>query len=205
MHLGALHEPTTVAGGPERNPFGGALPCGAAGALPTVVLANDPRMCPLPAQARGRAALDRDARDLLRAMTRLMRGYQFRDRDRMGYHGLTITQTYVLELLLAEGAQPLQVVADAMHLDKSTLSRVVATMVRKGFLRRRQHASDGRSVLFSATATGARRYGRVEADLVAENRRVLRTVAPGTRRQFVKLLDLMSDAVTTRVLEPAAD
>ena len=47
--------------------------------------------------------LDRDAAALQDAVADLVRVYQFRDRDRMGYHGLTITQSYVMEAVIRRG------------------------------------------------------------------------------------------------------
>src|SRR5262245_64316313 len=121
----------------------------------------------------GSAALERDAAALYGVMTELLRVYQFRDRDRVGYHGLTITQTYVLEILSRRGALTLNELAAEMRLDKSTLSRVVGGLERKGVVKRTSNPADGRSILLQTTASGGRRYQRVEAELVAENAQVL--------------------------------
>ena len=71
------------------------------------------------------SSLDADAASLYRVMTELLRVYQFRDRDRLGYHDLTITQCYVLDILVRRGPLSLNDLAAEMLLDKSTLSRVV--------------------------------------------------------------------------------
>jgi len=106
-------------------------------------------------------------------MTELLRVYQFRDRDRIGYHGLTITQCYVLEILVRGGSLTLNELAAAMCLDKSTLSRVVDGLERKHAVKRTSNPADGRSTLIEATHSGARRYEQVEAHIVAENAKVL--------------------------------
>jgi len=148
--------------------------------------------------------LERDAAALYGAMTELLRVYQFRDRDRVGYHGLTITQCYVLDVLVRRGAITLNELAAEMRLDKSTLSRVVDGLERKGDVRRTANPADGRSTLIEATRAGRHRYARVEADLVAENAKVLSGFSAPVRRQLVALVAALARAAQQRQLTPAA-
>jgi DNA-binding MarR family transcriptional regulator len=154
---------------------------------------------------RGRTALERDAAALYRAMTELAREYQFRDRDRFGYHGLTITQCYVLDVLVQHGAVTLNALAAEMHLDKSTLSRVVDGLERKHAAKRIANPADGRSTLIEATRAGAQRYERVVADIVADNTRVLSAFTAPTRRQLVVLLDALTRAARERAVSPVEE
>jgi MarR family transcriptional regulator, 2-MHQ and catechol-resistance regulon repressor len=147
------------------------------------------------------AALQRDAADLFSAMTELLRVYQFRDRDRMGYHGLTITQCYVLEILIRRGPLTLNELAAEIGLDKSTLSRVVGGLENKRAVARKSNPADGRSILLEATRSGVSRYERVEADIVAENARVLAGFSPTARRQLIVLIDALARSVRERELE----
>jgi MarR family transcriptional regulator, 2-MHQ and catechol-resistance regulon repressor len=150
-----------------------------------------------------RGSLARDASALYEVMTELLRVYQFRDRDRLGYHGLTITQCYVLDVLIKRGPLTLNDLAAEMHLDKSTLSRVVDGLERKLAVKRTANPADGRSTLIEATRSGTQRYERVEADLVAENAQVLAGFPAGTRRQLVQLIGMLARAARHRHLEPA--
>ena len=154
-------------------------------------------------RAAGRAVLRRDAIDLYDVMTELLRVYQFRDRDRVGYHGLTITQCYVLDLLIEEGPLTLNQLAAGIQLDKSTLSRVVDGLERKRAVKRAPNPADGRSILLQATDSGREQYGRVKADIVAENEILLTSFPAGTRRQLVELIARLSRAAQVRRLEPA--
>jgi DNA-binding MarR family transcriptional regulator len=154
-----------------------------------------------PEPAGPSAALERDAADLYGAMTELLRVYQFRDRDRVGYHDLTVTQCYVLEILIRRGALTLNELAAEMCLDKSTLSRVVAGLETKQAVKRTTNPQDGRSILLEATATGRRRYQRVEADLVAENAAVLSGFSADSRRQLVVLIEALTRAARERQLQ----
>jgi MarR family transcriptional regulator, 2-MHQ and catechol-resistance regulon repressor len=160
----------------------------------------------LTARPRGsaqRSSLTRDAAALYQVMTELLRAYQFRDRDRLGYHGLTITQCYVLHLLIQRGPLTLNELAAEMHLDKSTLSRMVDGLERKQAVRRTANPADDRSTFIEATRSGTRRHERVEADLVAENAKVLAEFTAPTRRQLLVLIDRLTKAVRARHLEPA--
>ena len=47
-------------------------------------------------------SLDRDAEALQDALSELIRVYQFRDRDRICCHDISVTQCYVLESLARE-------------------------------------------------------------------------------------------------------
>jgi hypothetical protein len=68
------------------------------------------------------------------ALTQLVRVYQFRDRDRICRYDVSVTQCYAVEALVKQGPLRLQALAEQMFLDKSTASRVVDTLERKGYV-----------------------------------------------------------------------
>ena len=72
--------------------------------------------------------LDRDAAELHRALTDLIRVYQFRDRRRICCHDISVTQCYALDVLAAQGPVLLRELASALYLDTSTASRVVDSL-----------------------------------------------------------------------------
>jgi DNA-binding MarR family transcriptional regulator len=131
-------------------------------------------------------------------MTALLRVYQFRDHDHVGYHGLSITQCYVIDCLLDRGELTLNQLADEIGLDKSTLSRAVDGLERKRFATKRRNPLDGRSALLRATTAGARRYGPVQDDIIRENCRVLAAFPPRVRSQIAPVLDALTKAVAKR-------
>ena len=94
---------------------------------------------------RSSATLDRDAEALQSAVADLVRVYQFRDRDRICCHDVSVTQCYALETLVEQGPLRLGALAQRLFLDKSTTSRVVATLVKKGYVEQQPDASDGRA------------------------------------------------------------
>src|SRR6187402_3938274 len=100
--------------------------------------------------------LHRDAAALQSAVAELVRVYQFRDRDRICCHDVSVTQCYALETLVEHGPQRLSALAERLFLDKSTTSRVVSSLVRKGYVEQRADAKDGRATTLSATRQGQR-------------------------------------------------
>jgi DNA-binding MarR family transcriptional regulator len=166
--------------------------------IQTPPLARDPAADPSP-------SLRRDAHALYNAMTAFMRFVQFRDRDHSGYHGLTITQCYLLECLHRRGALTLNQLADEMLLDKSTLSRIVDALEAKGAVTRRPHPSDGRSSHLGLTAAGRRSYLKVEADLVSENATLLRELPGRERRQLIAFLQRLTETAMKRRVSPIHD
>jgi DNA-binding MarR family transcriptional regulator len=115
-------------------------------------------------------ALQADALRLYEALSELVRVYQFRDRDKICCHDISVTQCYALEALIRSGPRTLNELATELFLDKSTASRVVTTLQRKGYVTRTEHPDDRRAVLVAITATGERLCTGIQQDLISETR-----------------------------------
>jgi MarR family 2-MHQ and catechol resistance regulon transcriptional repressor len=142
--------------------------------------------------------LDADAVDLHTALSELVRVYQFRDRDRICCHDISVTQCYALEALLRRGPSGLNELAAELYLDKSTASRVVATLERKKYVTRERHPDDGRAVVLSASPAGRRLYERIRTDLVAETRDLLQDFEPEVRKGAARLILRLARAAAVR-------
>jgi MarR family 2-MHQ and catechol resistance regulon transcriptional repressor len=139
-----------------------------------------------------------DAARLYTALSDLVRVYQFRDRDQICCHDISVTQCYALEALTRSGSRTLNELAAELYLDKSTASRVVTTLERKGYVVRQRHPRDGRSILIDVTATGRRLHTRIERDLIEETRQLLRDFEPGVRQAAPVLLSRLAKAAERR-------
>jgi DNA-binding MarR family transcriptional regulator len=164
-----------------------------------------PAQTNLEARATGRSdaradALDADTLDLHRRLTELKRVYQFRDRDRICCHDISVTQCWALESLVRRGSLTLNELASELFLEKSTASRVVDALERKRYVRRARHPRDGRSVLLKPTAAGARLYGTIESEMLVEERRLLSEFDPEIRRSMVRLIGRLVDAASARIV-----
>jgi MarR family 2-MHQ and catechol resistance regulon transcriptional repressor len=143
-------------------------------------------------------ALDRDAAALQAAIADLVRVYQFRDRDRICCHDISVTQCYALETLVEHGPMRLSGLAERLFLDKSTTSRVVATLAKKGYVEQAPDVSDGRAVTLRATRPGRGLYTRITADLVHQQKELLRDLDPEVRRGVVEVLHRLTKAADAR-------
>ncbi|WP_134587553.1 MarR family winged helix-turn-helix transcriptional regulator [Pseudomonas aeruginosa] len=142
--------------------------------------------------------LSQDAEDLYEALNQLVRVYQFRDRDRICCYDVSVTQCYAVETLVKQGPLRLQALAEEMFLDKSTASRVVDTLERKGYVSRVEDPEDRRAVRVQATEAGADLYERIRADLIAEEKEMISGMPAEVRQGALTLLRQLTRAAEIR-------
>jgi len=142
--------------------------------------------------------LDRQATELNDALFAFSRVYQFRDRDRICSHDISVTQCHALDVLIRRDRCTLNELAGELYLDKSTASRVVATLERKGYVARTRHPRDQRAVLLAATGAGQKLYAKITESLVAERREILASFPAEVRAGAGELIRRLTDAVKTR-------
>jgi DNA-binding MarR family transcriptional regulator len=147
-------------------------------------------------------ALERDTRALYDALSDLVRLVQFRDRDRICCHDVSVTQCYGLESLVRRGPLSLGALAAEMYLDKSTASRVVDALERKGYARRDPDPDDARGVRVSATADGRKLQARIYDDILREEREILATFPPEIRQSLTEAMRRLVAAMAIRSSVP---
>ncbi len=143
--------------------------------------------------------LQQDAEALYEALGDLIRVYQFRDRDRICCHDLSITQCHALEVLTVRGGLTLNEVAAELYLDKSTASRVVAALERKGYVERTEHPEDRRAILLEVTATGEALYKQIHGAIIEQEKGLLTDFDSGTRQSMTMLIRRLAVAAAERV------
>jgi MarR family 2-MHQ and catechol resistance regulon transcriptional repressor len=144
------------------------------------------------------ASLQRTAEEFQAAVADLVRIYQFRDRDRICCYDVSVTQCYALETLVAAGPLRLGELASRLYLDKSTTSRVVQALVRKGYVAQRPDPSDRRAMTVSATRKGETLCARISDELVDQQKTLLRDLDPDVRNGVVRVLRKLADAADVR-------
>lgn len=144
------------------------------------------------------ADLDRDAHALQAAVADLVRVYQFRDRDRICCHDISVTQCHALEALVEYGPMRLSDLTERLFLDKSTTSRVVQTLVKKGYVEQRPDATDGRATALHPTTRGRRLCERITDDLVEQQRQLLQDLGPEIREGVVNVIRRLARAADSR-------
>lgn len=144
------------------------------------------------------STLHRDAQALQAALADLVRVYQFRDRDRICCHDISVTQCHAIEMVIEHGPLRLGALAERLFLDKSTTSRVVGTLVKKGYVEQRADEADGRATALHPTATGRRLYRRITDDLVDQQKQLLQDLDPDVREGVVSVIRRLARAADSR-------
>lgn len=139
-----------------------------------------------------------DAEALYEAVNQLIRVHQFRDRDRICCYDVSVAQCYALETLVKQGPLRLQALAQVMFLDKSTASRIVDSLERKGYITRMEDAADRRAVQLEPTAAGRKLYQTIRADLVAEEFAMIEHMKPEVLEASLDLLRQLTRAAQAR-------
>jgi DNA-binding MarR family transcriptional regulator len=146
------------------------------------------------------ATLTRQATELQDALAEFIRVYQFRDRDRICCYDISPTQCYALDALLRRELATLNDLAAELCLDKSTASRVVATLERKGYVARTAHPRDGRALVLTATAAGRRLIERIRGELIEEKKRLLAAFPEEVRESAAELIQRLTRASRSRAV-----
>jgi len=146
----------------------------------------------------GSEELEKDAIAMQESLAELVRVYQFRDRQRVCYYDVSVTQCYAISFLVAGGPTTLNTLAGALHLDKSTASRTVDSLVRLGYVRKTTDSEDARALSLEVSAKGRRLHRQIEQDLVDQMKRLLADFEPEVRKESARLLARLAEAAKTR-------
>lgn len=156
----------------------------------------------MPAQSVRRpspdAALQHDAQALHAALSHLVRVYQLRDRDKICCYDVSVTQCYALEVLVERGPLRSVALAEGLKLDKSTTSRVVDALVRKGFVEKLADADDARAVSLRATRQGRVLYERINRELIAQQAELIRGLDADVRAAATEIIRRLAKAAEDR-------
>lgn len=144
------------------------------------------------------SGLDKDAWDLHQAVSELVRVYQFRDRKSIFYYDVSVTQCYALSSIIMHGPMTLNRLASELYLDKSTASRVVGSLVRKGYVRRSADPGDARALKLEVTRKGVSLHSKITRDLVEETKNVVADYDSDARRATARLISRLAQRASER-------
>lgn len=145
------------------------------------------------------AALLSDAVALNAAVSQLVRVFQFRDRSRICCYDISVTQCYALEVLVEHGPSRSQALADALMLDKSTTTRVVDALVKKGYVVRQADAKDARALALCATSSGRALYQRINNELIHQQASLIQCLDPEVRRASIEVIRRLAHSARDRL------
>lgn len=124
----------------------------------------------------GAMSVEEAAERLQRLTRELILRYQFRDWNQICCYGISISQSHILVLVAEEGELSMQQLARRMFKSVSTMTRVVAQLVRRGYVKRRQDAGDRRIVHISITPQGKAIVAAIQRDLLETQKAILQAV-----------------------------
>jgi MarR family 2-MHQ and catechol resistance regulon transcriptional repressor len=157
-----------------------------------------PKKLPTAAPLAVNNRLEQDAWELHEALTGLVRLYQFRDRRRICYYGISVTQCYAISALTNHGQMSLNGLADELNLDKSTTSRMIDSLEKKGLAHRSADPGDGRAVCLEATSAGRELQDVIERELVDDLKLIIEDFEPEVRQAASELISRLASATTVR-------
>ena len=115
--------------------------------------------------------LQEQAESFYRAVSEFARSYQFRDRDQICRHGVSVTQCYALELLDTQESMTMGQLAAGLYLDLSTVTRAIDQLVQLRLVKRESDPSDRRVCRIRPTSKGLQLIEKIRAELIEQRSR----------------------------------
>ena len=140
---------------------------------------------------RGLATADVDR--FYMSLARLLRNYQFRDRDRQTICGITVTQCYALDFLVHEKRLTVLQLGERLALNKGNASRAVRALEAMEAVSRVRDAKNHRVHWIEASPRGRQLHGQVTAGLKRVYARRLHPYGAPFVRRVAGLLDDLAD------------
>jgi DNA-binding MarR family transcriptional regulator len=144
------------------------------------------------------APLGRQAEQLYQVFAELVRGYQFRDREGICCHGLSVSQCYTLEALEAQGPATMGELAGHMFLELSSMTRIVDHLVANKLARRTEDPGDRRVCRVQITRQGRALVSGIRAELVSEHELMLREIPAESRVAVISAMSHLLSAFKRR-------
>lgn len=142
--------------------------------------------------------LAEQARRLHQVFSALVRAYQFRDRDDICCHGISVSQCYAMDALATLGPRTMGELAGDLYLEISSMTRAVDALVAGGLVARVEDARDRRVRRVQITPRGRKLLNTIQGELVAEYERVLGGIAPESRPAVIEAVTSLLQAFQGR-------
>jgi len=146
-----------------------------------------------------------ERRAFYEALQRLLRVYQFRERDQACYGDVTPDECYALEALDQPDGLRVNDLAAALGLHKSNASRLARTLEAKGYAARAAERGDGRAVRLRPTARGQATHAAIRRRVEDIHATILGGFDARTRAACVRLLQELAREAEARIGRRGAD
>ena len=125
----------------------------------------------------------------------LIKKYQFRDRNQGTCYGISVSQCYILETLNSFGGLTMNELATKMHLDISTVSRIVENLLVKKLVTKNKGLDDQRIRRLMLTEKGKELFLKSWTEVLASEKRIIEKIKPENRRELIDLLKELNRSV----------
>ena len=142
--------------------------------------------------------IDAQAERLGEAVGDLIRAYQFRDRNEICCHGVSVSQCYALDALYRKGPLTMGQLSDYLYLDVSTVTRVVDQLKGEGYIERVQDADDRRVVRAEITRGGRAMVRKIRGSLADDYRNVIESIPVAGRNAVISAVEQLHTAFLSR-------
>jgi len=140
--------------------------------------------------------MSKQVADFHKQIVELVKKYQFRDRDQILSHGISVSQCYILETLYSHGSITVGLLAEKMYLSISTITRVVDQLVKKGYVKREQDTNDRRIHVNKITKAGEKVYLKSWENIFESEKAILNNFNPEQRALLIDFLKKLNQSVS---------
>jgi MarR family transcriptional regulator, 2-MHQ and catechol-resistance regulon repressor len=138
---------------------------------------------------------DKQVESFHQQIVELIKRYQFRDRDRILCHGISVSQCYVLETLRSNGTLTVNELANKMYLSISTITRVVDQLVKKQYVTRQEDTADRRVRVLALTKAGEVIFQKSWGNVFESEKQILQNFPPENREMLIDFLQKLNQSV----------
>jgi DNA-binding MarR family transcriptional regulator len=138
---------------------------------------------------------DQDIIEFHKTIMDLIKKYQFRNRNQITCYGISVSQCYILETLYTYGPLTMKELAKKMHLDISTITRVVKHLVNKKLVTKNQGLDDLRIRRLILTENGKDLYMTCWKSVFESEKKILEKIKPESRGALIGLLKELNRSV----------
>lgn len=125
---------------------------------------------------------------------KLVRIFQMFERDQIRFFGFTSSQCYVLLEILKSTDVTMNELSERMNLDTSTMTRVVDTLVRNGYVTRHRSGEDRRVMIVSLTETGREEACKLRDSVNSYYKKIIENLPEGNVEEVLNSVSLLIDA-----------
>ncbi len=143
-----------------------------------------------------------DAAAALIALRKVVRGLRLADRELENASGVSVAQLFVMHQLAVKPELSIAELADLVFTDQSSVSTVVARLVERKLVARKQARDDRRRVELRLTPRGQK---LVESTPTVPQQRMIeaiRAMPPARRAEVVRSLESLAAAIGGKAVQP---